>query len=197
LLELLDAMGRQVSRRTRDDAADRERFEEIYTGTRSAVLAYLIRRTGTVEDAADLLSEVYLVAWRRIGAVPRGSEARLWLFGVARRVLANQRRRVRSEVELAAAIETALRTGPSAHEVARPDGGREAEVVDALAALSPADRELLMLSGWEELTPAEIAVVLGRPAGLIRVRLHRARARLQATLLEGSVEDPTGRLVPE
>jgi RNA polymerase sigma factor (sigma-70 family) len=196
LLELLDAMGRQVSRRAHDEAADQERFEEIYTGTRVAVLAYLIRRTATVEDAADLLSEVYLVAWRRIGAVPRGAEARLWLFGVARRVLANQRRRARSEVELAAAIATALHTA-AGHEVAGPDGGRADELLAALAALSKADRELLMLSGWEELTPAEIAVVLGRPAGLVRVRLHRARVRLRATLLEGSIEDPAGWLVPE
>jgi len=66
-----------VSRGVRSQAADRDRFEQVYGETRQAVLAYLLRRTDSIEDAADLLSEVYLVAWRRIGNLPLGDEARL------------------------------------------------------------------------------------------------------------------------
>jgi RNA polymerase sigma factor (sigma-70 family) len=168
-------MGGQVS--ARED--QRARFEEIYGATRVALLQYLARRTSSPEDAADLLSEVYLVAWRRIERVPCGEEARLWLFGVARKLLANHRRRARSEVALASELASEL-------EVTLVDSGghdQRAEAVRAaLAGLGRSDQELLKLTAWEGLTPAEIARVLGRPVGLVRVRLHRARARLRARL---------------
>ena len=57
-----------------------------------------------------------------------------------------------------------------------------AAIVSALATLSPSDRELLLLTGWEELTPAQIAKLLNRPAPLISRRLHRARRRFAAAL---------------
>src|SRR3954470_22627326 len=97
--------------------AERARFEEIYAGTRLPLLRYLVRRSASVEDAADLLAEVYLVAWRRIDDVPPGDEARLWLFGVARRTLANQHRGERRETELAAALAAALRPGETTADV--------------------------------------------------------------------------------
>jgi RNA polymerase sigma-70 factor (ECF subfamily) len=178
----------------RSQAADRARFEQVYGETRHALLAYLLRRTDSLDDAADLLSEVYLVAWRRIGNLPAGDEARLWLFGVARRLLANQRRRNRTGADLAAALEQTLAI-QQAHQLPL-----EAEPVfgvlrAALSELSPADRELLLLSGWEELTPTEIATVIGRPTALVRVRLHRARLRLQAKL--PVTEDERSRATPQ
>jgi len=66
----------------------------------------------------------------------------------------------------------------------------------ALSELSPADRELLLLSGWEELTPTEIATVIGHPTALVRVRLHRARLRLQAKL-SAAAADERGRTTPQ
>ena len=186
-----------MRRLLRDEAAARDRFDHVYRTTRAALLAYLVRRTETPEDAADLLGEVYLVAWRRIADVPAGEQARLWLFGVARRVLANHRRRVRTQTELAAALERTLQT----HDAEQPRLAADdsAAVGEVLASLSAADRELLMLRHWEELKPAEIAVVLGRPAAVIRVRLHRARRRAEAKFLEATHEAPLldrrGRLI--
>jgi RNA polymerase sigma-70 factor (ECF subfamily) len=185
-----------VSQGVHSQGADRARFEQIYAQTRQPVLAYLLRRTGNTDDAADLLSEVYLVAWRRIDNLPVGDDARLWLFGVTRRLLANQRRRTQTGAELAAALKQTLAVErpqllPAERE---SDGG----VLLALAQLSAADRELLLLSGWEELTPTEIATVIGRPASIVRVRLHRARARLRAKLSaaaneqdRNAVQEPT------
>jgi RNA polymerase sigma factor (sigma-70 family) len=159
---------------------DRARFEELYGGTRISVLGYLARRSRTREDAADLLAEVYLIAWRRIDDVPAGDEARLWLFGVARRVLANHHRRVRTESGLAAALEASLRSVPL---ILDTDADPRADAVtDALVRLSAKDRELLTLSAWEDLSPAEIAVVLGQRVGVVRVRLHRARKNLRDKL---------------
>jgi RNA polymerase sigma-70 factor (ECF subfamily) len=158
-------------------SGDRERFEDVYRDTRVRVLGYLLRRTENREDAADLLADVYLIAWRRIRDVPNGEEARLWLFGVARRVLANHHRKKRSETGLASALQTNLRL-VEVHSCT-PDGDLSTgPVLTALAALDERDRELLLLSAWEELSPSQIAKVVGRPAGLVRVQLHRARKRL-------------------
>jgi RNA polymerase sigma factor (sigma-70 family) len=49
----------------------------------------------------------------------------------------------------------------------------------ALAALPERDREIVMLTAWEDLTPKQIAAVIGTPVNIVRVRLHRARARLK------------------
>jgi RNA polymerase sigma-70 factor (ECF subfamily) len=168
---------------------DEARFEELYAETRVPVLAYLLRRTASPEDAADLLADVYLVAWRRIGDVPGGAEARLWLFGVARRLLANYRRGTRTQMAAAAAVVESLRVTVS--EPAPLDPRAEA-VSNALAMLGAADRELLTLSAWEDLSPAQIAVVVGRPVGVVRVRLHRARRRLREKLAEPA--DPRSRI---
>jgi RNA polymerase sigma factor (sigma-70 family) len=174
-----------VTRTNQGQASDHDRFEMIYRETRQSLLAYFLRRADSADDAADLLSEVYLVAWRRISQVPAGEEARLWLFGVARRLLANQRRRARTAADLAVALERSL-ASPGVQPSSVESGIAAGEVAAALRELPPADRELLMLSGWEGLTPSEIGVVVGRPSALVRVRLHRARARLRAKLVESA-----------
>jgi RNA polymerase sigma factor (sigma-70 family) len=172
-----------MSRRVRSGADDRRRFEQLYADTRTSLLAYLVRRAETAEEAADLLGEVYLVAWRHIGQVPAGGQARLWLFGVARRLLANHRRRLRSQSELATALESVLRLeGERRSQEAR---SLDPALAAALAALKPGDRELILLTAWEELTPAEIAAVVGQPSAVVRVRLHRVRMKLQARLASG------------
>jgi RNA polymerase sigma-70 factor, ECF subfamily len=180
-----------VTRSRNRSEADRERFEHVYRQTRIAILAYLVRRTESAEDAADMLGEVYLIAWRRITDLPSGEQARLWLFGVARRVLANQRRRHRSQDQLAVTLEQTLQRHGRDDQWAAREEGLSDTIVAALNTLSASDRELLMLSAWEELSPAEIAVVLSRPAALIRVRLHRARAKLRARLVDPDSEPDT------
>jgi RNA polymerase sigma-70 factor (ECF subfamily) len=158
-----------------------DRFRRLFAATERDLLAYAVRRVERAEDAADVVAETFLVAWRRLDDVPRGDEARLWLYGVARRQLANQRRGQlrrsrladRLRAELPAAIAGAL--GPEDHRVAA--------VRAALARLEEEDREILRLTSWEGLTPAEIASVLGVPGVTVRSRLHRARKRMRAELL--------------
>ena len=160
---------------------DRRRFEEIYGAYSGLILAYAARRTRGLDDAADVVAETFTVAWRRMDAVPAGEEARPWLYGVARRVVANhhrgelRRRRLdeRSAAELGAAI---VADGPEG------DGQDHHRIAAALAALGDTDRELLTLVGWDGLEPAEIAVVLGTSAAAVRVRLHRARKRFAQAL---------------
>jgi RNA polymerase sigma factor (sigma-70 family) len=157
------------------------RFKALYAATREPILAYLLRRVDEPEDAADLLADVYLVAWRRIDEVPRGDGARMWLYGVARRQLANHRRGDRRRTALASELAGALRSFP-------PPNGDDGGLAAALAALDETDRELIMLSAWDGLTSAEIGELLGIRAATVRVRLHRARRRL-----EGELEPPSAR----
>ena len=177
---------------------DREaRLSRVYESTRAEILAYLLRRAPQREDAADLLGEVYLSAWRRIDDVPHGDNARLWLYGVARRVLANYHRRGRTVQHVAGVLRAELIAG----DIAAIDT-TDAKIVavhEALDTLDPDQRELLTLTAWEELTPAEIARMTGEAPGTVRVRLHRARARLRAELARrGVVEsDEPARLLAE
>ena len=69
-----------------------ERFRRLYAVNFEALLAYAMRRVEQPEDASDVVAETFLVAWRRSGDLPPDDEVRLWLYGVARRVLANHHR---------------------------------------------------------------------------------------------------------
>ena len=181
-------------------AGDRAaQLERLYRSTRTEVLAYLLRRTPLREDAADVLGEVYLVAWRHIDDVPDGNEARLWLYGVARRTVANHRRRGATVRGLAERLRDELRTSDIARVTPDLTDATTAAVHDALGMLDPDPRELLTLTAWEQLTPSEIATMTGDTPGSVRVRLHRARAQLRLHLarLGIVVNDEPERLLVE
>src|SRR5215207_10059445 len=72
----------------RHTGTDDERFARLYGDHGRDVLAYALRRAAGPEDAADVVAETFLTAWRRLPDVPPDPEARLWLYGVARRILA-------------------------------------------------------------------------------------------------------------
>ncbi|MDX6657763.1 MAG: hypothetical protein QOH62_2556 [Solirubrobacteraceae bacterium] len=156
------------------------RFAALYRDHAREVLAYAVRRGASAEDAADVVAESFLVAWRRGPDVPSGDAARLWLYGVARRTLANQRRGERRRTRLAARMRAEL---PAVLAASLPaPTAADHEVVTAITALGESDREVLLLSAWEQLSPAEIAEVLAISPIAVRSRLHRARQRVQAQL---------------
>jgi RNA polymerase sigma-70 factor (ECF subfamily) len=157
---------------------DRSRFEAVYRRTHEQILGYAVRRCSSPEDAADVVAETYVIAWRRMSELPEGEAGKLWLYGVARRVLANhrrsERRRLTRHTELTAEIEH-LYTAPSPHH--ERDG-----VEEAMDMLADSDRELLALTLWEGLDPGEIATVLNCSRNAARIRLHRARKRFAKAL---------------
>ncbi|MER7134784.1 RNA polymerase sigma factor [Streptosporangium saharense] len=150
----------------------------MYRRTYEQILGYAMRRCSSPEDAADVVAETYVIAWRRMTELPDGEAGKLWLYGVARRVLANhrrgERRRLTRHVELTAEIEH-LYAAPSHH------GGLDG-VGEAMDMLADGDRELLALALWEGLDPGEIATVLGCSRNAARIRLHRARRRFAKAL---------------
>jgi RNA polymerase sigma factor (sigma-70 family) len=162
----------------------RAAFEQLFRDTRSDLLAYLLRRSRSAEDAADLLAEIYLIAWQKLDAIPTGERARLWSFGVARNLLLQGASRRRSGDLLVERLAGELRSREAAKPP--PDDERVAILRHALAALPERDREILTLAAWEGLKPKQIAAVTGSSANVVRVRLHRIRTRLQQQL------SPTG-----
>lgn len=160
-----------------------ERFSALFEATHVALLGYAVRRVSDPSDAADVVAETYVVAWRRLEDVPPGDEARAWLFGVARRVLANHYRGERRRHALADRLRDSL------DHVVEPEEPREPSVVErAVDRLGDSDRELLRLLAWEELAREEIAVVMGLSRAAVRVRLHRARARLREAMRQVEAE---------
>jgi RNA polymerase sigma-70 factor (ECF subfamily) len=155
------------------------RIADLYRDHARDLLGYALRRTRDPEDAADVVAETFLVAWRRLGEVPLDGEARLWLYGTARHVLANQDRGARRRDRLTERLRDELRRQLP---VRQPQ--ESGAFLEALAGLGEADRELLMLIGWEELTPTEAARALGISPLAARTRLHRARRRLRARIAQ-------------
>jgi RNA polymerase sigma-70 factor (ECF subfamily) len=162
---------------TDSPAGPRERFDTLYRQHREPVLAFLLRRTEQPDDAADVLHDVFTTAWRRIDEIPDGDAARMWLFGVAYRALANHRRSRHRRNRLIDALTHALSTVFPASP-----GHDHTELHEALQTLSSDDQAVLTLNAWEGLTPTEIGAVVGLDPRTVRVRLHRARQRLRAKL---------------
>lgn len=157
-------------------------LDRLYREHATAVRAYALRRTDPT-TADDVCAEVWAIAWRRLDEIPE--DPLPWLLGVARRVLANQRRgRQRT-----AALRERL-AGQTHVWTPAPDIPSDRTLAAALAQLRPLDREALMLIAWEELSPKQAAAALGIRPGTFAVRLHRARTRLAAALREAE-EQPT------
>ncbi|MFE9913663.1 RNA polymerase sigma factor [Micromonospora sp. NPDC005553] len=168
-----------------------DRFRRVYLEHFEPLLAYALRRVAHPEDGADVVAETFLVAWRRRHDIPADGEARLWLYGVARRVLANHHRggvrRQRLGERLREQIAVVVAADPGSEVPER------LAVRAALAGLGELDREVLMLTVWEGLQPREVAAVLGVGPAVVRTRLSRARARLRE--LVGDDLGPPGHVL--
>ena len=145
------------------------------------MLAYALRRGASRADAEDVVVETFAICWRRSAEVP--GPGLPWLLGVARRVLANQRRSRLRRVALTLRIS---QTEQIAVDPPPPDSLEENSIRDSLLAalntLKDEERELLMLIGWEGLSQEEAASVLGCSRQTISKRLAKARQKLALQL---------------
>ena len=169
-----------------DSRGRRVRFEAVYAANYESILAYARRRTHSCDDAADVVAETFLTAWRRLDQVPDNAGARLWLYGVARNILANHRRGQRRYLRLGARLRTEAVTAESIADAAADD--RAGMIAAAFNRLRPNDQEILALVAVDGLTPNEIAQVLQCGATTVRVRLHRARTRFARELKSDGVD---------
>ncbi len=163
-------------------AAGHAQFSRLFEAHYAQVLAFAGRRVGP--DLADeVTAETFLVAWRRLESVP--AEPLPWLYGVARNIVMRQLRASSRHAEM----HQLLARERTALEV---DAGEHDALWRAFELLSERDREILALVAWEELSVRDAATVLGVPASVVSVRLHRARRRLERNLRQ-----PTSSPVPE
>ncbi|NAZ87056.1 RNA polymerase sigma factor [Kineococcus indalonis] len=170
-------------------AGDADSFGVLFDRHGDAVHGYCARRTGSLDAADDLVSVVFLEAWRRRADVELVDDKALpWLYGIAGRTL---QRRWRTTRRHRAALERLPRTEAEpdhADDVAaRLDDRRQlAQLQAAFARLRPAEQEVLTLCVWQGLDYASAAVAAGVPVGTVRSRLSRARARLRAGTVGGN-----------
>jgi RNA polymerase sigma-70 factor, ECF subfamily len=161
-----------------DENSRRGSFEALFAEHYVDVRGYVLRRSGADARSSvdDAVAETFLVAWRRLEDI--GPDPLPWLFGVARRVLANQHRGDRRRLALAdqlrrtATPDQALALAPELSDRLRA----------ALLTLSPREREALLLVAWEALPFDRAARAAGCSAAAFRVRLHRARRHLASHL---------------
>lgn len=150
-------------------------FERLFRAHYAQILAFALRRLGDRALAEEAAAETFAVLWRRRSDAP---EAALpWLYGVATRVIANQRRSQRRRASLERRLESEPAVGALETDLAAGLQGR-AELLGAFARLSESEREVLRLVAWEDLSPREAAAVLGCSYGAFRVRFHRAKRKL-------------------
>lgn len=166
--------------RERRPDPDAVRFTELWELYSRRVFAYACRHVGP-EEAQEIVSETFLVAWRRLVDVP--GHPLPWLLVVARNTVSNHRRSSYRGALLAEELTRLEQTAASAQGVDVTVTDR-AQALARLARLSSKDREALLLVSWDGLTPAEAAQVSGCSVTAFQVRLHRARRRLQS-------DDPT------
>lgn len=146
------------------------------------LLAYFERRVPAREDAADLLSDVMLQAWRRQSKLPDDPERqRMWLFTIAANVLSNHHRSTRRRSTLADKLKATLNDAPVV-----PDATEHLAVRDAVLRLHDAQRELVMLIHWDGFSIVEAAELLGLNASTARSRYAAARDTLRQALSDNA-----------
>lgn len=152
-----------------------DRIAALFAKHGDAVHAYACSRAGATL-APDIVSETFVVAWRRRDTVP--DPALPWLIATARRVAATYLRSQKRQQSLLLRLQTLADQQPELE----PSGGLDPEVLRALEELSPRDREAVLLVTWWDLSNIEAARILGCTPGALGVRLYRSRQRLRERL---------------
>ncbi len=145
-----------MGRRAAAIGDDETRFRALFGDHYRSVLAYALRRASRA-DADDLVAETFTVAWRRLADLPTPEYQLAWLYAIAARVLANQRRAQRRRAAFHSRLRGAARVELSNGLAARL---QLRQVIAALETLRAGDQEILRLVAWEGLTQRQLALVL-------------------------------------
>lgn len=136
---------------------------------------FAIAMTGSVEQGDDLVQDTLERALRKQGQRRRDSSVRAWLFTILYRLHLNQVKRRRTEQASVSAMQRS--------EATPPNQDSHVEMLNmsaALRALSPEQRDAVLLVGLEGLAYDEAARVIGVPVGTLKSRLYRGREALWA-----------------
>ncbi|MCK0116527.1 RNA polymerase sigma factor [Isoptericola sp. S6320L] len=159
------------------DGDPAERLAALWDAHAVRVQAYLLRHTDP-DTAQDLLSETFLVAWRRLDDVP--AEALPWLLVVARNLRYNAARSQARRRLLTTELTRLENAAPSVSGSPESLATERDQLLRGLATLTDREREAILLVAWDGLAPSRAADVAGCTTAAFHVRLHRARRRLAA-----------------
>jgi RNA polymerase sigma factor (sigma-70 family) len=165
----------------RSRAGDRDAFGALFERYATLIYNYCFRRVGSWSTAEDLLSVVFLEAWRRREKELPPDKVLPWLYGIATNVVRNQRR---SERRFAAALKRMPTVEPTPDFAERAaerldDERQMQQALSLLGKLHPRERDVFALCSWMELSYEDAAAALGVRVGTVRSRLSRARTHLQ------------------
>jgi RNA polymerase sigma-70 factor, ECF subfamily len=160
-------------------------FRSLFDAHFADIWRYARRRCDSSQDADDATAETFAIAWRRRDEMPR-ADARLWLFGVARKVLAGYRRSFQREDSTRRRLSETWK-GASPPE---SDHTLEDAVAQALATLPPDDRDLLLMRAWDGLSVGEIAVIIGCTPNAVSLRLFKTRQKMARALSQKEIPAP-------
>lgn len=162
---------------------DPEVFASLFDRHADEVHRYAARRLGP-ELAEDVTAEVFLVAFRARARYDRSrTDARPWLYGIATNVVSQHRRAERRRTQAMAKVAVERPGSFDERSADRVTAEQlQPRLAKALTRLSAAERDLLLLVAWADLTYEDVAVALGIPVGTVRSRLHRLRAKLRRAL---------------
>ena len=161
----------------------RARLTQLWLDHKSDVERFVRRRSDprlATSDVDDVVQQVFVTAWRRIGNVP--DEPRAWLLTVARNIMLNQRRADRRRDALAVRVGEAIEVATRCDTSHASDSTELESLRQAWLELSDAEREVLSLVVWDDLSGAEAAQVLSISAAACAKRLGRARSHLRDLL---------------
>ena len=162
-------------------AGDGRAFAALFDTHRDRAFRHALRLVASAHDAEDVVAGAFLELWRRRDAVPIVDGSVLpWLLATTTNLARNSGRGLRRH-------RAAIDRLPRSQDLADPAETAEeriarAELVKAVRTLGERDAALVLLTALEDCTTAEAAAALGISPGNARVRLHRARKRLQAHL---------------
>ncbi len=152
-------------------------FNDLYESMFDQILVFCRRRSLSSEDAEDAAAQTYLTAWQKVDDAVEADSSRRWLFAVAFRVTANQRRSRDRHRHLIDRLKRHARR--SSADFPEAANASDHPVHAALATLSPQDQEIVCLSTLEDLPHVEIGRILGITRSAVGSRLHRAKQQLK------------------
>jgi RNA polymerase sigma factor (sigma-70 family) len=158
-----------------------ECFAELFDRHAEGIYRYAARRLGQ-QAAADVMSEVFLVAFRNRRRYDTSrNDARPWLYGITINVISQYQRTQRRYARVLAAVRGVPATDVVADEVLDRVTAAQLRprIMRMLGELSDSDRELVLLVAWAELSYEQASQALGIPLGTVRSRLHRIRVKLR------------------
>ncbi|MEW6210638.1 MAG: sigma-70 family RNA polymerase sigma factor [Acidobacteriota bacterium] len=167
---------------------DRDAFHHLYADYERRLLVYLVRMTGSRQDAEDLMVEVMMTVWQDAVKFKKKSRLSTWIFGIAHNKAMNALRKKghKTFIDIEEAVPlTSSDPDPHLKQIEREN---QEKVKTALDQLSVEHREVIELTFYHEKSCAEIAAITRCPEGTVKTRMFYARQRLRQILARMGVE---------